>query len=82
MKIFDLIKMANEGDLFDGAIMKYNDMEFEFNGIKFVGRKNDYYFPYAKLFDSDFLEEEVDLFYEVVRKAHSFRGGMDSTFIL
>lgn len=64
MKIFDLIKMANDGDLFDGAIMEYNDMEFEFNGVRFVGRKNDYYFPYTKLFDSDFLEEEVDLFYE------------------
>ena len=34
MKIFDVIKMANDGDLFDGAIMKYNDMEFEFNVIR------------------------------------------------
>ena len=28
------------------------------------------------------MQYEIGEIYEVVRKAHSFRGGMDSTFIL
>lgn len=63
MKIFDVVKMANDGDLYDGAIMTYKGMEYEFNGVMFVGCDNDYHFPYYSLFDSDFLEEKVDLSY-------------------
>lgn len=63
MTIFEVLKLANDGDLYDGAIMTYKDMKYEFNGIKFVGCDNDYHFPYYRLFDSDFLEEKVDLSY-------------------
>lgn len=63
MTIFEVLKLANDGDLYDGAIMTYKDMKYEFNGVKFVGCDNDYHFPYYSLFESDFLEEKVDLSY-------------------
>lgn len=45
--------------------------------IKFIKK-------YAKVLWNSYMEmcEKMYRYYKVVRKAHSFRGGMDSTFIL
>ena len=53
--------------------------------IKFLlklERLHDIYCPDYKPNWNNEWESKFYIFYKVVRKAHSFRGGMDSTFIL